>query len=100
MKVELKKNCRKYMFRACMVLLCSLLFVGVITLSPNIVHAAEEAGTEAGTEAATIEDVTDVVDTSDMGCVTMAVKSFDREYYRHHHANRQWYYRILLFFLR
>ena len=67
MKVELKKNCRKYMFRACMVLLCSLLFVGVITLSPNIVHAAEEAGTEAGTEAATIEDVTDVVDTSDMG---------------------------------
>lgn len=63
MKVELKKNCRKYMFRACMVLLCSLLFVGVITLSPNIVHAAEEAGTEA----ATIEDVTDVVDTSDMG---------------------------------
>ena len=69
MKVELKKNCRKYMFRACMVLLCSLLFVGVITPSPNIVHAAEEAGTEAGTEAATIEDVTDVVDTSDMGTV-------------------------------
>ena len=62
MKVELKKNCRKYMFRACMVLLCSLLFVGVITPSPNIVHAAEEAGTEAGTEAATIEDVTDVVE--------------------------------------
>ena len=73
MKVELKKNCRKYMFRACMVLLCSLLFVGVITPSPNIVHAAEEAGTkagtEAGTEAATIEDVTDVVDTSDMGTI-------------------------------
>lgn len=63
MKVELKKNYRKYMFRACMVLLCSLLFVGVITLSPNIVHAAEEAGTEA----VTTEDITNVVDTSSMG---------------------------------
>lgn len=67
MKVELKKDCRKYMFRACMVLLCSLLFVGVITLSPNIVHAAEEAGTEAVTEAETTEDITNVVDTSSMG---------------------------------
>lgn len=63
MRIELKKSYRKYVFLACMILFCSLLFVGAITLSPHIVHAAEEAGTEA----ATIEDVTDVVDTSDMG---------------------------------
>lgn len=55
MKVELKKNCRKYIFLACMILFCRLLFVGGITLSSHIVHAAEKAGTEAVTTEDAIE---------------------------------------------